>query len=78
MSNNANVAGRSFSISPAFIRTFLTTLEWVCFTAGPALVAFNLFNFNIAKNGLYYKDAAQWGIAIGVFMITLSLALRRK
>lgn len=81
MSNtvHAHAGGsRSFTISPALVRTLLTILEFVCITVGPAVLAFNIFNFNLAKNGFYYKDAAQWGIAIGIFMIALAYVLRRK
>ena len=51
--------------------------EAASFTLGPALVAFNVFNFNITKSGfLYYRDDAQYGIAIGVFLISLAFVMR--
>lgn len=52
-------------------------LEVIGLTLGPTLLAFNLFNFSVAKIGYYYKDAAQFGIAMGVFLIALALVAKR-
>lgn len=64
------------NISPALTLKIKKTTEVVGFTVGPAVLAFNLFNFNIAKNGYYFKDPAQYGIAIGVFLIALAWVAR--
>ncbi|MDH5648419.1 MAG: hypothetical protein OEY67_02085 [Gammaproteobacteria bacterium] len=66
------------TLSPALIKNILKTMEVAGFTAGPSVLAFNLFNFNISKLGLYYSEPAQYGIAIGVFLIALALLLRSK
>lgn len=71
---------KAVSISPELISQVIKMIEIVGYTIGPALVAFNVFNFNIAKIGFFYKDPARLGIAIGVFLIAAAwyIAKSRK
>lgn len=48
-------------------------------TAGPALIALFMFDFKYASRGkyYYYTDGAEWGIAIGVFLVMLALVSRK-
>lgn len=63
---------RSISISSAQAKSIREFIAVVGITLGPAVLAFNLFNFNVVKNGYYFKEPAQYGIAIGVFLIALA------
>lgn len=57
-----------FIKDPAQIaRLIITTL----FTSGSALVTYNLFAFRVDKFGFYYKDDAQFWLAIGVGTVVL-------
>jgi len=69
---------KGVNISPELVAQFSGILKTVGFTVGPALVAFNIFNFNIAKIGYFYKDPARFGIAIGVFLIATAWYLGRQ
>lgn len=69
MPTHAQARPKAVSISPELVSQATKMLEVVGYTVGPALVAFNVFNFNIAKIGMFYKDPARIGIAVGVFLI---------
>lgn len=51
--------------------------ELIGLTLGPAILAFNLFNFTLGGSGYYYKDPAQYGIALGVFLTAIGLVIKR-
>jgi hypothetical protein len=69
MANHNHANNKAVSISPELIAQAKKTMEVVGYTVGPALIAFNIFNFNIAKIGFFYKDPARIGIAAGVFLL---------
>jgi hypothetical protein len=80
MAAHTRTTPRAVSISPELVNQITKITEIVGFTVGPALVAFNLFNFNLAKIGFFYKDPARIGIAAGVFLIAAAwyIAKSRK
>lgn len=83
MSSNASASksydqGLATALSPAILKMVWNTLEVIGITLGPALLAFNLFNFNLGRLGIYYRDAAQYGIAIGVLLIAIALLIRKQ
>jgi hypothetical protein len=47
-------------------------------TVGPALITLFLFDFKYASRGkyYYYTDGAEWGMAVGVFLVMIALASR--
>ena len=49
--------------------------ETVGFAIGPAVTAYYAANFTVDQHGYYYRDM-EFGIAIGVFLISLACALR--
>ena len=49
--------------------------ETVGFAIGPAITAYYATNFTVDQHGYYYRDM-EFGIAIGVFLISLACALR--
>ncbi len=71
-------AARSITLSPALIKNIWKAIEVTGFTIGPAILAFNLFNFNISKLGFFYKDPAQYGIAGGVFLIAAAIIIHKQ
>ncbi len=55
--------------------TVMKTIEAICIALGPAVTAYYVFGFTVDKNGYYYRDT-EFGIAAGVFLISLAFALR--
>ena len=50
-------------------------IETVGFAIGPAVTAYYVTSFTVDQHGYYYRDT-EFGIAIGVFLISLACALR--
>ena len=50
-------------------------IEAVCFAIGPAVTAYYVASFTVDQHGYYYRDK-EFGIALGVFLISLACALR--
>ena len=53
----------------------LKMIETVCIAIGPPVTAYYLASFTVDQYGYYYRDN-EFGIALGVFLISLSFALR--
>lgn len=51
-------------------------IESVCWAFGPAVFALNLFSFKVAKSGFYYEPISEWGIALGVLLISFAFVAR--
>lgn len=67
---------RAISISPELVTKLKLAFEIIGYTMGPALVAFNIFNFSVARLGYFYQDPARYGIAGGVLLICIAWLLR--
>lgn len=76
--NQNRYAAHSITFSPTLIKNIWKSIEVIGFTVGPAILAFNLFNFNLSKLGLYYKDPAQYGIAGGVFLVAIAIIIHNQ
>jgi hypothetical protein len=63
-------------MSPA-IRLTLRILESIGLAFGPALIALNLFSFIPTRNGYAFSAGAEWGIASGVFLVSLAIIARK-
>ena len=55
--------------------TLFKAIEASCFAIGPTVTAYFVANFTVDSYGYYYRDM-EFGIAIGVFLISLACALR--
>ncbi|MEE9606439.1 MAG: hypothetical protein V3U03_01775 [Myxococcota bacterium] len=53
----------------------LKRIETVGFALGPAVTVYYLAGFRVDEHGYYYKGT-EFGIAVGVFLISLAWALR--
>ena len=53
----------------------LKMIETVCIAIGPPVTAYYLTSFTVDQYGYYYRES-EFGIAVGVFLISLSFALR--
>ncbi len=69
---------KTVSISPELVARATKITEVVGYTFGPALIAFNIFNFNIAKLGFYYMDAARFGMATGVLLLASAIYISKQ
>ena len=69
---------KTVSISPELVNSATKITEVVGYTFGPALIAFNVFNFNIAKLGFYYMDVARFGLAAGVFLLASAIYISKQ
>ncbi len=52
-------------------------VESVAWLIGPALFALRFFSFKLGKAGFYYETGSEWGIAIGVMLISLAFVARQ-
>lgn len=48
-------------------------------TIGPMLIALFVLDFKYATRGkfYYYTDSAEWGIAIGIFLLMVAIVSRK-
>ncbi len=48
-------------------------------SVGPALIALFILDFKYATRGkyYYYTDGAEWGVAVGVFLVMAALVSRK-
>ncbi|GMR18328.1 MAG: hypothetical protein BMS9Abin33_0736 [Gammaproteobacteria bacterium] len=76
--NQNRHTAHSITLSPTLIKNIWKSIEVTGFTIGPAILAFNLFNFNLSKLGFFYKDPAQYGIAGGVFLIAAAIITHKQ
>ncbi len=51
------------------VNSLIRAVGATCFITGPAVLAYFLSNFTVDKSGYYY-DGMEWGIAVGVLLIT--------
>lgn len=54
----------------------LKIIESIAWVLGPALFVLNLFSFKASKVGFYYESTAEWGMAIGVMIISIAYVSR--
>lgn len=57
------------------IESLITTVGALCVAIGPAVLAYFLSSFTVDKSGYYYNDM-EWGIALGVLLISAGRVLR--
>ena len=50
----------------------LKIIQTIGYALGPAVFTLNIFNFVPGKRGYYYTDSTEWGIALGIFLISLA------
>jgi hypothetical protein len=62
---NKNTAELAFKI--------IESIGWI---VGPALFALHFFSFKLGKAGAYYETGSEWGMAVGVFFISLAFVSR--
>jgi len=55
----------------------LKIVESVGWVIGPALFALNFFSFKLGKAGAYYDTGSEWGIAIGILLISTAFVARQ-
>jgi len=58
-------------------RLALKITESVGIAFGPAIIALNLFSFRISHGSYYYLSKSEWGIAAGVFLVSLAVVSRK-
>lgn len=63
-------------MNPA-IRFTLRIIESIGLAFGPALIALNLFSIIPTKNGYTFSTGAEWGIASGVFLVSLAIIAKK-
>jgi len=63
-------------MNPA-IRLTLRIIESIGLAFGPALIALNFFSFIPGRNGYAFTTGAEWGIASGVFLVSLAIIARK-
>ena len=51
-------------------------VESVGWIVGPCLFALHFFSFKLGKDGAYYETGSEWGMAVGVFFISLAFVAR--
>lgn len=59
------------------VKLVFRIVESVAWVIGPALFALNFFSFKLGKAGAYYETGTEWGIAIGVFFISIAFVARQ-
>ena len=62
-------------MNPA-LRLTLRIVESVGLVFGPALIALNFFSFIPTRNGYAFSTGAEWGIASGVFLLSVAIIAR--
>lgn len=65
-------ATKSRGLDKTMMNLILKIVQTFGYLVGPALVALNLFSFTPGRRGYFYTTGAEWGIAIGVFLIALA------
>lgn len=55
----------------------LKIVESIGWIVGPSLIALHFFSFKLGKSGAYYESGSEWGIAIGVFFISMAFVARQ-
>lgn len=55
----------------------LKIVESIGWVVGPAIFALNLFSFKLGKAGAYYETGSEWGIAIGVLLLSMAYVARQ-
>lgn len=58
-------------------RLALKITESVGIAFGPAIVALNLFSFKLSHGAYYYLSSSEWGIATGVFLVSIALVAKK-
>jgi hypothetical protein len=66
-------ATRSGGLDKTIMNLILKIVQSFGYIVGPTLVALNLFSFIPGRRGYFYTTAAEWGIAVGVFLIMLAV-----
>ena len=59
------------------VKLVFKIVESVSWVVGPTLFTLNFFSFKLGKAGAYYESGSEWGIAIGVFFISLAFVARQ-
>lgn len=59
------------------ITLILRIVETACWTIGPFLLALNLAAVKSSKGTYYFVDANEWGIAIGVLLISGAYVVKK-
>jgi hypothetical protein len=72
LEENGMAARRTMTIETTRL---LKMIETVCIAIGPPVTAYSLASFTVDQYGYYYRDT-EFGIAVGVFLISLFFALR--
>lgn len=49
------------------------TVGWVF---GPAVFVLHLFSFVLGKSGIYYETISEWGMAVGVLLMSMAYVTR--
>lgn len=65
-------ATKSRGLDKTMMNLILKIVQTFGYLVGPTLVALNLFSFTPGRRGYFYTTGAEWGIAVGVFLIALA------
>lgn len=55
----------------------LKIVESIGWAIGPAVFALNFFSFKLSKAGVYYDSGSEWGIAVGILLISMAYVARQ-
>lgn len=77
---HAEASHRAADSSSAFDRVLeklsldflLKIIQIIGYGLGPAIFTLNVFNFVPGKRGYFYTSGTEWGIALGVLLVSIA------